>query len=113
VRWTRRQAAGLIGAVATAGASAGADAPFRLGLTPVFLDNDADALFRLRGALEGAIARPVAFLQRRTYAEVTGLLLSGEVDAAWLCGTPTSSTATSSPCSPSPSGAARLSIAPI
>lgn len=70
----------------TRGARAGA--PFRLGLTPVFLDNDAEVIARLRAAFAEALGGPVDLLQRRTYAEVTGLLLEGGVDAAWLCGYP-------------------------
>lgn len=62
--------------------------PFRLGLTPVFLDNEAEVVDQLRGALEAATGRPIALAQRRTYQEVTGLLLQGSIDAAWLCGYP-------------------------
>ena len=63
-------------------------APFRLGLTPVFLDNDAVIIDRLRAALSSAMEREIALVQRRTYAEVTGLLLERSLDAAWLCGYP-------------------------
>jgi phosphonate transport system substrate-binding protein len=62
--------------------------PFRFGLTPVFLDNDWQLLELLRGHLSAEMGRPVNFLQRRTYKEVTALLLMGEIDAAWLCGYP-------------------------
>ncbi|MEI4235177.1 substrate-binding domain-containing protein [Roseovarius sp. D22-M7] len=65
-----------------------AQAPFRLGLTPVFLDNDAVIIDRLRAALSSGIGREIEMVQRRTYAEVTGLLLSDALDAAWLCGYP-------------------------
>jgi phosphonate transport system substrate-binding protein len=71
---------------ATRRASAGS--PLRIGLTPVFLDNDAALIARLRAAFADALGAPVDLLQRRTYAEVTGLLLEGGVDAAWLCGYP-------------------------
>ena len=63
-------------------------AAFRLGLTPVFLDNDAEIIEALRAALSDSMGAPVAFEQRRSYQEVTGLLLEGAVDAAWLCGFP-------------------------
>ncbi len=63
-------------------------APFRLGLTPVFLDNDAEVIRRLRAALSEAMGVEVALEQRRTYEEVTALLLEGSIDAAWLCGYP-------------------------
>ncbi len=83
---TRR--AVLAGAAAvSAGAARGAGA-FRLGLTPVFLDNDAAVIESLRAALAQSMQAPVAFEQRRSYREVTGLLLEGSVDAAWLCGFP-------------------------
>ncbi len=65
-----------------------ADEHVRLGLTPVFLDNDGAVLARLRAALEQATGRPVELVQRRTYQEVTGLVLEGGVTAAWLCGYP-------------------------
>ena len=61
-------------------------APFRFGLTPVFLDNDATVIERLRAAL--TTESGIELVQRRTYAEITGLLLEGAVDAAWLCGYP-------------------------
>jgi len=67
---------------------AGAAGPFRLGLTPVFLDNDAMLLDALGKGLSEALGFGVEFEQRRTYEEVTGLLLQGAVDAAWLCGFP-------------------------
>jgi phosphonate transport system substrate-binding protein len=60
----------------------------RLGITPVFLDNDAAILGALQGALSTSLGTEVSFQQRRTYEEVTGLLLEGAVDAAWLCGYP-------------------------
>jgi len=59
-----------------------------LGLTPVFLDNDAGIIESLRAALSDSMGAPVVFEQRRSYQEVTGLLLEGSVDAAWLCGFP-------------------------
>lgn len=62
--------------------------PFRLGLTPVFLDNDAAVIDQLRTALAESMERPIELVQRRTYQEVTGLLLEGGIDAAWLCGYP-------------------------
>jgi phosphonate transport system substrate-binding protein len=78
----------LAGAAAlTARPAAGAVA-FRLGLTPVFLDNDAAIIESLRAALSDGMGAPVLFEQRRSYQEVTGLLLEGSVDAAWLCGFP-------------------------
>ena len=62
--------------------------PFRLGLTPVFLSNDAEVLRYLQSYLQDSLGRPVEFVQRRTYQEVMGLLLGGSLDAAWICGYP-------------------------
>ena len=88
-RITRRTAIMMGGGALAAMPMRGpAQTPFRLGLTPVFLDNDAVIIDRLRRALSGAMGRPIELVQRRTYAEVTGLLLSGALDAAWLCGFP-------------------------
>ena len=65
-----------------------ASAPIRLGLTPVFLDNDAEVIARLKVALGEGTGLDIELIQRRTYQEVTGLLLEGGADAAWLCGFP-------------------------
>ena len=61
---------------------------FRLGLTPVFLDNDAVVIERLRSAFSEAMGEPVDLIQRRTYQEITASILDGSVDAAWICGYP-------------------------
>lgn len=61
---------------------------FRLGLTPVFLVNDAAITDRLRAALAGRIGREVELVQRRTYQEITAAILDGSVDGAWICGYP-------------------------
>jgi len=61
---------------------------FRLGLTPVFLDNDAVVIARLRTALSHALGGSVDLIQRRTYQEITAAVLDGSVDAAWICGFP-------------------------
>jgi len=85
---TRRQALALIAAAFAAPAPVWATLPIRLGLTPVFLDNDGEVIVRLREALAKGTGRAIELVQRRTYQEVTGLLLEGGVDAAWLCGFP-------------------------
>lgn len=76
------------GGLLSAPALARAAAPFRLGLTPVFLDNDAVVIDRLRAALSETLGEPVELTQRRTYQEITAALLDGTVDAAWICGFP-------------------------
>jgi phosphonate transport system substrate-binding protein len=60
----------------------------QVGLTPVFLTNDLDLLGNLRSYLSRAWGCDVQLITRRTYQEITGLLVSGEVDAAWICGYP-------------------------
>lgn len=58
------------------------------GLTPVFLDSDIQLLANLEAYLERATGGPVALVKRRTYQEITALLLTGQLDAAWICGFP-------------------------
>ena len=60
----------------------------RFGLTPVFLTSDLELLARLRGYLARATGRVVRLVTRRTYQEITSLLISGQLDAAWICGFP-------------------------
>jgi len=84
----RRGFLGLTGAAIASPALVRAAAPIRLGLTPVFLDNDAEVIARLREAIGAGTGRAIDLVQRRTYQEVTGLLLEGGVEAAWLCGYP-------------------------
>lgn len=62
--------------------------PLRFGLTPVFLDSDADLLAALADYLTAAIGGPVELVKRRSYQEITVLLLAGRLDAAWICGYP-------------------------
>jgi phosphonate transport system substrate-binding protein len=60
----------------------------RFGLTPVFLDSDLELIRNLESYLAAATGLPVHLVKRRTYQEVTSLLLSGQLDAAWICGYP-------------------------
>lgn len=69
-------------------ASAAGTAPLNFGLTPVFLTNDLELLTRLRAYLSRKTGREVQLVQRRTYEEITALLLSGQLDGAWICGYP-------------------------
>ncbi len=91
---TRRSLLGLAGgglaSLLTMGASHAAqpDNPLSLGLTPVLLTNDLDLLSALRTYLSEAMQRPVKLVLRRTYEEITTLLVSGQLDAAWICGYP-------------------------
>lgn len=69
-------------------ASAQGQPPLRIGLTPVFLDNEWQVLESLRAHVVMVTGQHVEFVQRRTYQEVVALLLLGELDTAWLCGYP-------------------------
>lgn len=88
VAMKRRGFLGLTCAAIASPALVRATGPIRLGLTPVFLDNDAEVIARLREAISAGTGRAIDLVQRRTYQEVTGLLLEGGVEAAWLCGFP-------------------------
>jgi phosphonate transport system substrate-binding protein len=59
-----------------------------LGLTPVFLDSDIVLVRQIEGHISARIGRPVQVVKRRTYREVTSLLVAGQLDAAWICGYP-------------------------
>ena len=87
--WSRRAVmAGLAVAAAGARVPARAAEPFRFGLTPVLLDSDIALLAQMETFLQEALDRPVDLVKRRTYQEISALLLSGEIDAAWICGFP-------------------------
>ena len=62
--------------------------PIRFALTPVLLTSDLDLLDRLKSYLENATGRPVQLVTRRTYQEITTLLISSQVDGAWICSPP-------------------------
>lgn len=59
-----------------------------LGLTPVFLDSDIVLVRQIESHLSTRIGRPVQVVKRRTYREVTSLLVAGQLDTAWICGYP-------------------------
>jgi len=58
------------------------------GLTPVFLDSDIQLIAQLESYLSEQLARRVSLVKRRTYQEITSLLLAAQLDAAWICGFP-------------------------
>ena len=68
--------------------SQAADAPLRFALTPVLLTSDLLMLEELKAYLARATERPVHLVTRRTYQEITALLVTRQVDAAWICGYP-------------------------
>ena len=81
-------AATAMAAVAFGGHARADDTVLSFGLTPVFLTNDQELLTLIRGYLEEALGAPVQLVQRRTYQEITAMLLAGQIDAAWICGYP-------------------------
>lgn len=62
--------------------------PIRIGLTPVFLHDQTAFVQAWRVYLEARLQRPVTFIQRASYREITELLRNGKLDFAWLCGYP-------------------------
>ncbi|MBY3246142.1 PhnD/SsuA/transferrin family substrate-binding protein [Rhizobium laguerreae] len=60
----------------------------RFGLTPVFLSNDLEVIDELQAYLTKATGQAVQLVTQRTYQEVTALLVSGALEAAWICGYP-------------------------
>jgi phosphonate transport system substrate-binding protein len=61
-------------------------APFRFGLTLVFMTYDKILVDGLRRYLASAMARPVELVLRKTYKEIAELLVAGGSDAACICG---------------------------
>ncbi len=59
-----------------------------IGLNPLFLDSDIQLLSMLESYLVERLGRPVHLIKRRTYQEITAMLLSGQLDAAWVCDDP-------------------------
>lgn len=62
--------------------------PVQIGLTPVLLTSDLELLAAFRSYLERVWKRDVQIVTRRTYQEITLLLITGQIDAAWICGYP-------------------------
>jgi phosphonate transport system substrate-binding protein len=75
-------------AVSPALAANGGAATVRIGLTPVFLDDQVSFLATWRDWFERRLGRPVTFVQRGNYREITDLLRTGKIDFAWVCGYP-------------------------
>ncbi len=89
-RSTRRRLLLALAALPAWSASAtnGDGAVVRIGLTPVFLDDQVSFLGKWRAWLEQKLGRSVVFVQRGNYREIVDLLRSGKIDFAWLCGYP-------------------------
>ena len=87
---SRRVALGLLGVLPFRPRSAVAigSSTVSFGMTPVCLSYDLDLVDRFRAYLAGKIGATVRVVTRRTYAEITNMLLAGDLDAAWICGYP-------------------------
>ena len=68
--------------------AAGATEAVSIGLNPLFLDSDIQLLSLIQSYLAAQLGRTVQLIKRRTYQEITALLLSGQLDAAWICDDP-------------------------
>lgn len=63
-------------------------ATLRIGLTPVFLDDQAAFLNRWRDYLQQRSGVAIQFIQRSSYREIVEQVVSRDLDMAWLCGFP-------------------------
>ena len=86
--FTRRAVLGSLSALLAPLPALKAAETLRFGLTPVFLSDDLQLLADLKAYLETATGSPVELVTRRTYQEITALLVAGQLDAAWICGFP-------------------------
>lgn len=90
---SRRKMLGLLAGAAasmslTDRTASAQDDTFKFGLTPVFLSNDLELLGHLRSYLAERMGGPVELVTRRTYQEITAMLVSGQLQGAWICGYP-------------------------
>ncbi len=60
----------------------------RIGLTPVFLDDQAAFLNRWRDYIAQKTGLPVTFVQRSSYREISEQINAKTLDIAWMCGYP-------------------------
>lgn len=60
----------------------------RIGLTPVFLDDQLAFLNEWRAYLAAQFGQPVTFVQKGSYREIAEMLRQDALDFAWLCGYP-------------------------
>lgn len=88
LRWLLALYLLLIGMPQLHAAEPAAQTPIRIGLTPVFLDDQATFIKQWRSYLENHLQRPVIFVQRGSYREITSMLIEEKLDFAWHCGYP-------------------------
>jgi len=77
----------ICAALCCGGVAAAAD-PIRIGTTPVFLDDQASFLAAWQRYMEQRLGRPVRFVQRGSYREITDLVRQDRLDFAWVCSPP-------------------------
>ena len=65
-----------------------AEPVIKIGLTPVILDDQLGFLRDWKNWLESQINFPIKFVQRQKYQDISELLMSEQIDAAWICGYP-------------------------
>lgn len=88
-RWIKAAgAAGLCALAGAGGLARAAPESLRIGLTPVFLDDQVGFLERWRLWFERRLGQPVSFVQRGNYREIVDLVRQGKIDFAWVCGYP-------------------------
>jgi phosphonate transport system substrate-binding protein len=79
----------LLGALLCAACPLAAAAePIRIGTTPVFLDDQSSFLNAWQRYMEARLGRPVRFVQRGSYREITDLVRQDRLDFAWVCSPP-------------------------
>ncbi len=69
-------------------ASAAEAGTIHFGLTPVLVTSDLNLLDLLQAYLESATGLSVELVTRRTYQEISALLISSQLDGAWICSPP-------------------------
>jgi phosphonate transport system substrate-binding protein len=77
---------GALGALRAAHAVRGATV--RIGVTAVFPDDEIGLLQRWKQWLEERMQRPIEFVTRSSYREISDLIRSSQLDFAWICGYP-------------------------
>jgi len=77
-----------VAAMPLVGSTHAESAALRIGLTPVFLDDQLDFLKQLNAYFARQSGRPVSFTQRGSYREINELVRGGKLDFAWICGYP-------------------------
>jgi phosphonate transport system substrate-binding protein len=81
-RVSRRE---LLYGFAGLGAGIALTAEFNFGLTPVVLDGDTRLLLLLQRYLMRQLGKPITLFHRRPQRETVEMLLSGRLNAAWIC----------------------------